>query len=80
MEMKLFDSELKVMGVLWSEGDCPARHIAEVLTGEYGWNVNTTYTLIKRCMKREPFSARNPTLCAMPSYRRRRCRKRKPTN
>lgn len=52
MDNKLFDSELKVMGVLWNEGDCPARHIAEVLTGEYGWNVNTTYTLIKRCIKK----------------------------
>ena len=60
METKLFDSELKVMGVLWSEGDCPARHIAEVLTGEYGWNVNTTYTLIKRCMKKGAIQRTEP--------------------
>ena len=52
MEMKLFDSELKVMGVLWNEGDVPAKHIAEQLTGELGWNKNTTYTLIKRCIKK----------------------------
>ena len=50
MENKLFDSELKVMGVLWREGDCTARHIADVLGEEVGWNVNTTYTLIKRCI------------------------------
>lgn len=50
--MKLFDSELKVMEVLWSEGDTPARRIAEQLTEELGWNVNTTYTLIKRCIKK----------------------------
>ena len=24
MDVKLFDSELKVMGVLWREGDAPA--------------------------------------------------------
>lgn len=60
MEMKLFDSELKVMSVLWNEGDCPARHIAEVLTGEYGWNVNTTYTLIKRCMKKGAIQRTEP--------------------
>ena len=47
MDVKLFDSELKVMGVLWREGDAPARHIAQVLAEEVGWNVNTTYTLIK---------------------------------
>ena len=60
METKLFDSELKVMGVLWKEGDCPARHIAEVLTGEYGWNVNTTYTLIKRCIKKGAIKRTEP--------------------
>ncbi len=26
---KLFDSELKVMDVLWDEGDVEARHVAE---------------------------------------------------
>lgn len=52
MEIKLFDSELKVMDVLWREGDCTAKHISDVLKEEVGWNMNTTYTLIKRCMKK----------------------------
>lgn len=52
MEIKLFDSELKVMDVLWREGDSTAKHISDVLKGEVGWNMNTTYTLIKRCMKK----------------------------
>lgn len=52
MNGKLFDSELKVMDVLWKEGDSTAKHIAEVLGEEVGWNVNTTYTLIKRCIKK----------------------------
>ena len=52
MEGKLFDSELKVMDVLWREGDKTARSIANVLEKEVGWNVNTTYTLIKRCIKK----------------------------
>lgn len=50
--VKLFDSELKVMDVLWKEGDVPAKHVADVLTKELGWNKNTTYTLIKRCIKK----------------------------
>ena len=29
MEVKLFDSELKVMGVLWRGGGVTAKHIAE---------------------------------------------------
>ena len=52
VDIKLFDSELKVMDVLWKEGDMPAKEIARALTGELGWNVNTTYTLIKRCIKK----------------------------
>lgn len=49
---KLFDSELKVMNVLWRDGDVPAKHVADLLNRELGWNKNTTYTLIKRCMKK----------------------------
>ena len=47
---KLFDSEIKIMEVLWREGDVTAKYIAEVLAREVGWNKNTTYTLIKRCI------------------------------
>ena len=60
MEVKLFDSELKVMDVLWREGDSTAKHIAAVLTGEVGWNVNTTYTLIKRCIKKGAIARSEP--------------------
>ena len=57
---KLFDSELKVMGVLWKEGDIPAKHIADLLTEELGWNKNTTYTLIKRCIKKGAIERSEP--------------------
>ena len=52
MDIKLFDSELKVMSVLWREGDTTAKHLSDVLKEETGWNMNTTYTLIKRCIKK----------------------------
>ena len=48
MEIKLFDSELKVMEVLWREGDLTAGQIAGILKEEIGWNRNTTYTVIKK--------------------------------
>lgn len=60
VEIKLVDSELKVMDVLWKEGDTTARHIAEVLTDALGWNVNTTYTLIKRCIKKGAIERSEP--------------------
>ena len=58
--IKLFDSELKVMGVLWNEGDVPAKHIADILSKELGWNKNTTYTLIKRCIKKGAIERTEP--------------------
>lgn len=60
MDIKLFDSELKVMDVLWHEGDAPAKDIAKQLTKELGWNVNTTYTLIKRCIKKGAIERSEP--------------------
>lgn len=52
MDIKLFDSELKIMEVIWRQGDTKAKEIADILGKEVGWNVNTTYTLIKRCIKK----------------------------
>lgn len=50
MPVKLFDSELKVMNVLWKEGDMTAKQISDILKAEIGWNMNTTYTVIKKCI------------------------------
>lgn len=57
---KLFDSELKVMNILWKDGDVPAKYIADILHKELGWNKNTTYTLIKRCMKKGAIERTEP--------------------
>ena len=60
MQVKLFDSELNVMSVLWREGDATAKHISDVLKEETGWNMNTTYTLIKRCIKKGAIERSEP--------------------
>lgn len=60
MSVKLFDSELKIMTVLWREGDCTAKHISDILKEEVGWNMNTTYTLIKRCIKKGAIERSEP--------------------
>lgn len=60
MEIKLFDSELKVMDVLWKEGDTTAKKISDILNERVGWNMNTTYTLIKRCIGKGAIERREP--------------------
>ncbi|MEA4896448.1 MAG: BlaI/MecI/CopY family transcriptional regulator [Oscillospiraceae bacterium] len=60
MQIKLFDSELKVMDVLWKEGDMTAKRISDILREQVGWNVNTTYTLIKRCIAKGAIERSEP--------------------
>ena len=47
-EIKVFDSELKVMEAIWKEGDLTAGQLAKILNEQTGWNRNTTYTIIKK--------------------------------
>jgi len=64
MAVKLFDSELKVMDVLWKEGDKTAKYISEVLKKSTGWNPNTTYTVIKKCIAKGAVERSEPNfLC-----------------
>ena len=58
--MHIFDSELKVMDVLWKDGDVPAKYVADTLNREVGWNKNTTYTLIKRCINKGAIERTEP--------------------
>jgi len=60
METKLFDSELKVMEVLWKEGDVPAKKVADTLKQELGWTLQTTYTIIKRCIAKGAIERTEP--------------------
>ncbi len=62
--MKLYDSELKVMRILWQDGDTTAKRMSDLLKEEIGWNVNTTYTVIKRCVAKGAIERREPNfLC-----------------
>lgn len=64
MSIKLFDSELKVMDVLWKEGELTAKQLSDILKKEIGWNMNTTYTVIKKCIVKGAIERREPNfLC-----------------
>lgn len=64
--MKLFDSELKVMEVLWEQGARPARDIVDVLSERIGWNKNTTYTVIKKCIEKGAVEREEPNFLCKP--------------
>lgn len=48
MQEKLFDSEAKVMEILWDKGAISAKEISLIAADSIGWNKNTTYTVIKK--------------------------------
>jgi DNA-binding MarR family transcriptional regulator len=48
MQEKLFDSEAKVMEILWEKGAIPAKEVSLIAADTIGWNKNTTYTVIKK--------------------------------
>lgn len=64
--MKLFDSELKVMEVLWEQGSKPAKEIVDVLSERIGWNKNTTYTVIKKCIDKGAIERGEPGFLCTP--------------
>lgn len=60
MTAKLFDSELKVMDLLWKRGDMTAKQISVILKQDIGWNMNTTYTVIKKCIAKGAIQRSEP--------------------
>lgn len=57
---KLFDSEKKVMEVLWANGTMTAGEIVKELRESIGWNRNTTYTVIKKCIAKGAIERTEP--------------------
>ena len=48
MKEKLFESEAKVMEIIWEKGPLSAKDISLIAADTIGWNKNTTYTVIKK--------------------------------
>lgn len=48
MKEKLFDSESKVMEIIWAKSPISAKEISLIAAETIGWNKNTTYTVIKK--------------------------------
>ena len=48
MQQGLYDSEAKVMNIIWENGAITAKQISLIAKESIGWNKNTTYTVIKK--------------------------------
>lgn len=50
--IKVFDSELKIMDIVWEKEPVSAKDISVIAAGKIGWNKNTTYTIIKKLIEK----------------------------
>ena len=48
MQDKLFESEAKVMEIIWTKAPISAKDISLIAAETIGWNKNTTYTVVKK--------------------------------
>lgn len=45
---RIFDSELKIMELIWQHEPVSAKELSLLAADSIGWNKNTTYTVIKK--------------------------------
>ncbi|MBQ8642583.1 MAG: BlaI/MecI/CopY family transcriptional regulator [Clostridia bacterium] len=58
--MHIFDSEKNILELLWDRGELTAREISDTLAETVGWNRNTTYTVIKKCVAKGLVERKDP--------------------
>ena len=55
----IFDSEIKVMEIIWENEPVSAKEVSLIATERVGWNKNTTYTVLKKLSERGIFKTEN---------------------
>lgn len=58
--VKLFDSELKLMELLWQHEPITAKKLSLLAKESFGWNKNTTYTVIKKLVEKQIIRREEP--------------------
>ena len=65
MEQKIYDSELRILEILWSGGELAAKDIAAAAK-EVGWSKTTTYTVLKKCVEKGLIARGEPGFLCRP--------------
>ena len=66
----LFDSELKVMEIIWDAEPVSAKEISLIAQERIGWNKNTTYTVIKKLESKGFIKREEPGFICSSVYKR----------
>jgi len=58
--VKLFDSELKIMDIVWDKEPISAKEISLIASETISWNKNTTYTIIIKLIEKNVLKRTEP--------------------
>lgn len=64
--IKLFDSELKLMELIWQNPNINAKELSLLASKTIGWNKNTTYTVLKKLVNKKAVSRVEPNFICVP--------------
>ena len=70
MKTTLFDSELKLMELLWEREPVSAKELSLMAADRIGWNKNTTYTVIKKLIDKGVIRREEPGFVCHAEVRR----------
>lgn len=73
--IKLFDSELKVMEIIWDKEPISAKEISIILGNTIGWNKNTTYTIVKKLIDKNVIERVEPNFICTSRLKREQVQK-----
>ena len=62
----LYESEKRIMTALWREGSLKASELVKLMGEETGWNRNTTYTVIRKCIEKKLVKRTDPGYICSP--------------
>lgn len=66
MQEKLFESEAKVMEIIWAKAPISAKDISLIAAEKIGWNKNTTYTVVKKLEAKGFIKRQDPGFICTP--------------
>jgi BlaI family penicillinase repressor len=65
-EIKLFDAELRLMELVWARAPVTAKELSLTAAEQFGWNKNTTYTVLKRLVAKKAVGRQEPGFLCSP--------------
>jgi predicted transcriptional regulator len=65
-QIKLFDSELRLMEIVWERAPVTAKEVSLIAAEQIGWNKNTTYTVLKKLVEKNAVKRSDPNFICEP--------------